>query len=91
MREIEWPPGSGRTARYRTAELKTLEPVVEHIAKVGRHRRGCRAAASPFDAATRDLAGCAFCRALNELEVLHELKVVFGIDLVEDAVRETDL
>jgi hypothetical protein len=77
---IEWPPDSGRVARYIAAELRHLRGFIERLDGV-RHRDGCPAGSAHFDRELRDLDGCEFCRLLNEIEVLHEFKVVFGISL----------
>ena len=87
--EIEWPPGSGRVARYSAAERRHMRGTIDRLEGV-RHRDGCPAYAAPFDQELRDLDGCEFCRLINEIEVLHELKVVFGINLIDSRLDEPD-
>lgn len=86
-RDIEWPPGSGRVAPYTNLEARVIRDLADK--SKGRHRQGCPARAGIAAITNKDgelvleVEGCEGCRFLNEIGVLHEMKVVFGIDVAE--------
>lgn len=86
LTDIEWPPGSGRWASYSGKEREFMRRLAARLETM-KHRDGCAAAAAEtdparrFDADLRDLEGCERCQVLNELEFMHELKVVFQVDI----------
>src|SRR5947208_1808989 len=83
-KRVEWPPGSGRVAFYTRRELESLQRFIARLEETRTHRPECPAKASPFDQKLRDLERCTFCQLLNEIEMLHELKIEFGVDLAQD-------
>ncbi len=74
MSAIEWPPGSGRMAAWSADGLAVARYVIVRLKGGLRHRAGCPGRdADAYLGGIRDLEGCDFCRAVNQVDVLHEL------------------
>jgi hypothetical protein len=89
VKEIAWPPGSDNVATYTHAERLWLRGLIAEAGEIP-HVPTCRRRGALLrdgvcvQEAVHDVERCRRCQLANQVDCLHQMKVEFGINIVED-------